>query len=175
MIRDWLDWFKSTSKNTKTFVAILLVLGIILVIVAFISIATILKAQSSHTEVVQEQHAAHPGEQQLAKNSPYSFPYELTQVSMAVMSKKGTRTAYAQFSLTLDCPSEESQKLMAMNRAKLLDSVFLVGSNFYLDDFSPEHAPKSLKKFKTDLLEKYQEQFHSEAPREIVLKDWFIN
>lgn len=173
MIRDWLEWFKSTSKNTKTFVAFLLGLGIVFLIGAFISIATILKAQSNHSEVIQEKHASHAVEP--AKDSPYAFPYELTQVSMAVMSKKGSRTAYAQFSLTLDCPTEESQKLMAMNRAKLLDSVFLVGSNFYLDDFTPDHAAKALKKFKTDLLEKYQEQFHSEAPREIVLKDWFIN
>jgi hypothetical protein len=94
---------------------------------------------------------------------------------MAVMNRKGTKTAYAQFSLVLDCPDEESHKTLSMNRAKLLDAIFVVGGGFYLEDFQGEKAQKSFEKFKKDLLQKYQTDFHAQAPREISLKDWFVN
>ena len=174
-MKDWIEWFKQAPRNTQVLISFLLFAGFAVVLISVISIGIIMKAQFSTSNTIAESKVHHSETNEETKPTVTSFPYELNQVSMAVMSKKGTKTAYAQFTLSLDCPSEESQKLMALNRAKLLDSVFLVGSNFYLDDFTAEAAPKSLEKFKHELLEKYQEHFQAEAPRGIVLKEWFIN
>jgi len=176
MIRDFFDWLRTAPGEKRQKAIFLLGLGILVLIGAIISTVVILKAQSpsahgpSHGAQNEESHSLDSHSQ-----GPYGRPYEIDQISMAVMNRKGTKTAYAQFSLVLDCPNEESHKILAMNRAKLLDAIFVVGGNFYLDDFQGEKAPKSFEKFKKDLLEKYQAEFHAQAPREIALKDWVIN
>ena len=107
--------------------------------------------------------------------APYVFPYEIKQVSMAISNEGGTRTAYAQFTLMLDCPNEDSQKLMVLNRAKLLDSIFEVGSTMTIEQFQGVKAPEAFAFFKKRLLEIYKGQFGDLAPREVVFRDWFIN
>ncbi|MFM8270568.1 MAG: hypothetical protein ACKN9V_10300 [Pseudomonadota bacterium] len=169
-MRDFLDWLRTAPTEKRQKAILLLSLGLVISLVALIAVILILKAQGP-SQVVAPSAAPH----EIHSKGPYSFPYEINEVSMAVMNKKGTKTAYAQFSLVLDCPSEEAHKTLSMNRAKLLDAIFVVGGNFYLDDFQGEKAPKSFEKFKKDLLEKYKSDFHAEAPREIALKDWVVN
>jgi flagellar basal body-associated protein FliL len=175
MIRNFLDWLRTAPTEKRQKALILLGLGVIVLFAAVISTVVILKAQKPTTQVshVAESEASHSGEAH--PKGPYSLSYEINQISMAVMNRKGTKTAYAQFSLVLDCPDEESHKTLSMNRAKLLDAIFVVGGGFYLEDFQGEKAQKSFEKFKKDLLQKYQTDFHAQAPREISLKDWFVN
>lgn len=179
MIRDFLDWLKTAPTDKRKKAILLLSLGFVILLIAIVSTVVILRAQNSSPETSHAAGESHDmdsaqSDKEHAKG-PYSFSYEINQVSMAVMNKKGTKTAYAQFSLVLDCPNQESHKTLSMNRAKLLDAIFVVGANFYLDDFQGEKAAKSFDKLKKGLLEKFKTDFHAEAPREISLKDWVIN
>lgn len=177
MIRDWMDWLRHESSRNKKLVAILLSVGIGVVLLAIVSIVNILSAQKDKEVIpapVADVEKKEP-EEVVKKSLPFSFPYEINQVAMAVMNKAGSKTAYAQFSMVLDCPNETAFKAMTLNRAKLVDSIFDIGGNFYLEDFSPEKTPETLTKFKAQLLEKYQHSFQAESPRELVIKDWVLN
>jgi len=149
--------------------------GVAITLAALGGVIYILKSQSEIVKTEKEVDSAELHLEALPKNHIFSFPYEINQVSMAIMNRKGTKTSYVQFSLILDCPNEEAKKTLTMNRAKLLDAIFVVGSGFYLDDFNGQEASKSFDRFKTQLLEKYQSDFHAQAPREIALKDWIVN
>lgn len=185
MIKVWMDWFQHETREKKIIISILLAVGGGMTLVALTTVVLVLGAQHSpkviHPDAVSEN--AHSNEENHHKESkpehasalPFHFPYEINQVSMAVMNREGTRTAYAQFSLVLDCPSEGSQKTLSMNRAKLVDAIFDVGGNFVLEDFATPKTPETLTKLKAQLLEKYQHSFPQEAPRDLVLKDWVIN
>jgi flagellar basal body-associated protein FliL len=175
MIRNFLDWLRTAPTEKRQKALILLALGAMIFLAAIVSTVVILRAQKPGTHVshVSESEKS-PADEEHSKG-PYDLSYEINQISMAVMNRKGTKTAYAQFSLVLDCPDEESHKTLSMNRAKLLDAIFVVGGGFYLEDFQGEKAAKSFEKFKKDLLQKYETDFHAQAPREISLKDWFIN
>ncbi|NBX75806.1 MAG: hypothetical protein EBQ92_04565 [Proteobacteria bacterium] len=175
MLRDFLDWLRTAPYEKRQKALMLLGVGLIVLLAAVISTVIILRAQHSSTQVshLQDSEGAHSAETH--PKGPYSISYEINQISMAVMNRKGTKTAYAQFSLVLDCPDEESHKTLSMNRAKLLDAIFVVGGGFYLEDFQGDKAAKSFEKFKKDLLQKYEADFHAQAPREISLKDWFVN
>ena len=175
MIRNFIDWLRNAPTEKRQKALIILGLGVIISLAAVISTVVIVKAQNPASQVshVSESETSHAAD--LRSKGPYSLSYEINQISMAVMNRKGTKTAYAQFSLVLDCPDEESHKTLSMNRAKILDTIFVVGGGFYLEDFQGEKATKSFEKFKKDLLQKYENDFHAQAPREISLKDWFIN
>jgi flagellar basal body-associated protein FliL len=185
MIKVWLDWFQHETKEKKLIISILLAVGVGMTLVALTTIVLVLGSQNSlkvadtheapiNDHVSQEAHPSEPSGEH-AKALPFHFPYEINQISMAMMNRQGTRTAYAMFSLVLDCPSEKALKNLSMNRAKLVDSVFDVGGNFVLEDFVAPKTPETLTKLKTQLLEKYQHSFPDEAPRDLVLKDWVIN
>lgn len=176
-MRDFFDWLRTADPNSRKKAVLLISLGSALTLVSVLAIWYILKARTSilPMETHQEVESKTSDHSQGQGTSAYTFPYEINQVSMALMNRKGTQTAYAQFSLILDCPSEESKKLLTMNRAKLLDTIFVVGSGFYLDDFKGSEATKGFEKFKTQLLQKYQGEFQAQAPKEISLKDWIVN
>lgn len=176
-MRDFFDWFRTADPETKKKAVRLISIGVLMTFISGLAIAYVLRARSlpSSSDTKTENEAGESEQSLSHQNSSFVFPYEINQVSMAMMNRKGTQTAYAQFSLILDCPTEESKKTLAMNRAKLLDSIFVVGSSFYLDDFTGKDALKGFEKFKTQLLEKYQADFQAQAPREISLKDWIVN
>lgn len=174
MIRDFLDWYGAGSAEERKKATQLLGLGIVMTLLSAFSIFAILQKQASipdeavnHAEV----HALDAGEGARSEK----WLYELEKVSMAVMNKKGTRTAYAQFSLILNCPNDPALQMMKQSRAKLLDGIFSIGSQFYLDDFMGEEAPTSFDKFKKLLLSHYQSQFQDLAPAAITLKEWSLN
>lgn len=167
MIKEFFDWLRTTSPDKQKKAVGLLGLGVLVLLGAAISITVILRAQRETVDIKPVTELVQPIES-------HEVLYEINQVSMAVMNKKGTKTAYAQFSLVLHCPSEEAKKNLTMNRAKVLDAIFVVGGNFYLDDFQGESAAASFDKFKKQLLEKYKADFNSDAPTQIALKDWVI-
>jgi len=176
-MRDFFDWLRTVDPQTRKKALLLMGLGGFLTLLSVMAIFTVLKARTTAlSPQVQDAADSTTSDHEVGQSANvYAFPYEINQVSMALMNRKGTQTAYAQFSLILDCPNEESKKTLTMNRAKLLDTIFLVGSGFYLDDFKGSEATKGFEKFKTLLLEKYQNEFQAQAPTEISLKDWIVN
>jgi len=175
MIRDFFDWFRSAHPEDRKKVSWLIFTGIFVSFLGVVAVVFVLKKQASEKrETINHQEVSHLETQNQAVLDE-KLVYEVNKVSMAVMNKKGTRTAYAQFSLILSCPDEKSVQTMTMSRAKLLDGIFSVGSQFFLDDFVGDAAPESFAKFKRLLLDQYKNEFHAQAPKELVLKDWTLN
>lgn len=164
-------FFREASGSQKAKIGGIFVAGILGVAVSIWAIRAILQAHNG--EDLAEQVLSRVVE--LPPSAEYTYPYEIKSVSMAVMGQKGNRTAYAQFTLILDCPTEEAQKQVALHRAKLLDAIFEVGSQFYLEDFVGGNAPKSFEKFKAGLMSIYSKSFGKMAPRQVVFRDWFVN
>ncbi|NBW98584.1 hypothetical protein EBR03_03335 [bacterium] len=173
MLRDFFDWFRSTTPEKKKFATLWILFGILVTVMGVFGVKYVLQAQ--HPPVAQESESVQHEPEEVHASKSTGFPYEINQVSMAIMNRKGTKTAYAQFSLVITCPNEESHKSMVLNRAKLLDTIFNVGSDFYLEDFEGPKTAESLTAFKKRLPEKYQTEFSSRGPSEIVLKDWIVN
>lgn len=101
----------------------------------------------------------------------FTFPYELKPLTIALSDRKKLRSAYAQFALVFDCPSEESRARMALNRAKLMNTVNEVAGQFVLDDFA---ASTGFATFKGALQANYKTLFGKDAPRQIAVKDWVM-
>jgi len=178
MIRDFLDWFKSAKSEDRKKVSALLLTGLLITVVALAAALFILKKQDRNSSLVKGEEITSNLGDTTDTASPATLEkltYELNQVSMAVMNKKGTKTAYAQFSLILNCPNDKSLHLISQSRAKLLDGIFSVGSQFFLDDFMGEAAPAAFDKFKNLLIADYRVLFQDQAPTAIVLKDWALN
>ena len=102
----------------------------------------------------------------------YVYTYELKNISIVLINRRGTRTAYAQFSLVLDCPNAESARQMKLDHAKLLDTIFDVAATYYLDDFA---LPTGFASFKGSLLARYKADFKDVSPRDIAIRDWVMN
>lgn len=105
----------------------------------------------------------------------FQFAYEIKDMSMAIMNKKGTRTAYSQFTLIFDCPSEICKKVLELNRAKIINAIFEVGGDFYTEDFEAPLAATGFQRFKDGVRGKTAEYFGKNAPSLVVLKDWVMN
>jgi hypothetical protein len=104
--------------------------------------------------------------------APGAYTYELRGISIHLSDRHRLHSAYAQFSLLLDCPNQAAQHAMELNHAKLLDTVLQVGNRFYLEDLSDGTG---LEAFKARLLAKLEERFRADAPRRIWVRDWLVN
>ena len=102
----------------------------------------------------------------------FTKSYEVAMISIPLVNRSTTRIAYAQFSLTFDCPNERSYRAMELNRAKLLDTIYTVASNFYLEDFD---STNGIQNFKKSLISSYNKYFRELAPRRLTINDWVIN
>lgn len=112
----------------------------------------------------------------LASEVPeYTYAYELKDISIPLTNRKHTRSAFAQFTLILDCPNEEAKKNLTAQLPKILDAILVVGSGYYVEDFTPPLAETGFARFKTEIKTNLAAFLHSAAPREVVLKDWFVN
>lgn len=165
--------FKSAPGYLKVRMFVLVGMGCTVLLGSLLSIVWIWKAHRglSATEEVLE-HS-----RKFASHEPkeFEFAYEIKDMSMAVMNKKGTRTAYAQFTLMFDCPSADAKHVMELNRAKVIDGIFEVGGDFSLEDFQAPLAAKGFERFKSQLKARLTKQLKGEAPRNVVLKDWVMN
>ena len=101
----------------------------------------------------------------------YTHTFEIKDMSMAVLSKNGVKTAYAQFTLLFDCPTEATKNLMGMERAKILDSIYEAGSTLTTEEFS---SPEGFAKFKSGILDLLQKYFPHDPPRQVALKHWYM-
>ena len=169
-----LSFFAKSPTRVKLRLSFFFTTGVTVIVVAGFIIGTVYKYHRSPS--VTEQVLTKSREvASAAPVQPYQYPYEIKDISIVLMNKNATRTAYAQFTLILDCPDEESKKAMTLHRARLLDTIFEVGSNFYIEDFTPTSAVKSFDRFKGGIRDSYAKFFKSQAPRDVVLKDWFVN
>lgn len=104
----------------------------------------------------------------------FSITYEIKEMSVAFMNRPGTKTQYAQFTLVFDCPNEVCKKNMAVNRSKVLDHIFEVGADFYLEDLTGTNTAQGMTLFKAKVLEKLTKAFPHLAPKQVVFKDWIF-
>ncbi|MBI4403863.1 MAG: hypothetical protein HY537_06875 [Deltaproteobacteria bacterium] len=102
----------------------------------------------------------------------FTYPFELRNLSLPFTNRTSSRMAYAQFTIVLDCPTEEAKHYMELNRAKVLDAIFEVGMNFFVEDFD---TPEGYKKFKESLSQSLSAIFKAASPRRIDIQDWVIN
>lgn len=164
--------YEQASTADKAKVLILYGCAFAIVSVSVASLFLIFRSQKKPT--LTEQVIAKS--RTLASFSPsFSFPYEIKDMSIPLTNYKHTRSAFAQFTLILDCPTEEAKKKMVAELPKLLDTILVVGSEFYVEDFSPPLAEKGFARFKHSLRTAYSKYLSEDAPREIVIKDWFVN
>lgn len=166
------EFLKIAPLTTKLKIVALFFSGFLILVVTVFSIKNIWSYYQGPDLTESVLHRS----RDVASISPeYTHVYEIKDMSVAFMNKKGTRTAYSQFTLIFDCENEECKKNMALQRAKVLDTIFEVGGEFYLEDFSPPLAPGGFAKFKSEIIVSLKKHFKSLAPREVVLKDWFLN
>lgn len=164
---------KTAPSYIKARMLVLIGIGLFALFGALLSVTWILKAHRgpTATEEVLE-HSRHLASHE---SKEFEHAYEIKDMSMALLNRKGTRTAYAQFSLMFDCPDADSKHVLEMNRAKLIDGIFEVGGDFILEDFQAPLAAKGFERFKGQIQSRLQTQFKGNAPRVVVLKDWVMN
>jgi hypothetical protein len=103
---------------------------------------------------------------------PFRYEYDLKKISMPLSDREGRRTGTAQFSVSLDLPTNQSLHWMELNRAKLLTITFDVGAHFTFEDLE---AKGGLDKFKAQLESAYHDEFGVYAPNQVALRDWVTN
>lgn len=133
------------------------------------SIAFILKAHLAGRP--QQEAGLGPARHVDSIDPEYTHTFEIKDMSMAVLSKNGLRTAYAQFTLLFDCPTEATKELMGMERAKILDSIYEAGSTLTIEEFG---NPEGFAKFKNSTMELLKKHFPQNPPRQVALKNWFM-
>lgn len=102
----------------------------------------------------------------------FQYPYEMKALSFALTDRRGVRTAYAQFAIVLDCPSEEARREIELRHAFILDLIQTVAGQFFVEDFA---TPKGLHSFKAAMLSSLRTHLRRNAPRSIAVRDWLIN
>ncbi len=105
----------------------------------------------------------------------YSLTYEVKDMSIGFINRTGSRTAYAQFTLLFDCETELCVKNLTLNRAKLLDAIYQVSGNYYIEDFTAPLVDEGMKRFKLAILDFLKKNIPGEPPRKVVFRDWFLN
>lgn len=168
-----LSFVKGAPSYVKARVFLLALSASVVLIVTTLTIAWIWKLHRGPS--LTEQVLEHSRQSASVEAPAFSLSYEIKDMSMALMNKKGTRTAYAQFTLLFDCSNEECKHMLELHRAKIINGIFEVGGEFYTDDFSAPLAKEGFEKFKGGIRSKLSEYFHSQAPREVVIKDWVMN
>jgi len=168
-----ITFLKDAPGYLKARIFILLSVVLAVLIVGLGSIAWIinLRREPALTEKVLE----HSRKTASTVAQEYTFTYEIKDMSMAFINKKGSRTAYAQFTILFDCPDEESKHVMEMNRAKIITGIFEAGGDIYIEDLTAPLAAQGFEKFKSQVKIKLTEYFKSKGPRNVLIKEWVMN
>ncbi len=173
-----IGFFRVADTRVKLRLATLGILSLMAVLTAFIAIRFVLT--SKHLLEVHAPASEHDGskEHAVAKSlseQEFTFTYEIKDMSVGFINRTGNRTAYAQFSLVFDCENEECVKNLSLNRAKLLDAIYQVSGNYYIEDFTAPLVQEGFKRFKLGLLQFLKKNFPGEVPRQVIFRDWFMN
>jgi|GEM_PF-4430985 len=100
-----------------------------------------------------------------------TYDYEIDNLNVTFGAKNNLRVVYAQFSLVVQCPSEQCLQWMKMNRASLRDAVFEVAALQNVEDFKNTFG---VEKLKTALLTEFQSRFKHTPPSGLLIRDWFM-
>ncbi|MFM8316191.1 MAG: hypothetical protein ACKOA8_18070 [Deltaproteobacteria bacterium] len=168
------DFINFASKGTKIKLGVLLLSAILVVTGAIFSVVALWRLYRG-PETLAAREATREVASHHTSEDNSSQPYEIKGVSVGFMDKKDTRMAYAQFSLLFHCADEKCKRNLALNRAKVLDTIFEVSSEFYIEDFTQSDANKGFSEFKSKLTSQLQTKFASLAPKGIMIQDWFLN
>lgn len=160
-------FFRRSSLWVKLKLSALLSIAACVLFVSAFAIFQILKWKMENTPKPVQRELS------VKTNPAFTYVFELKNLSIPLVNRASTRIAYAQFALELDCPSDESKKLMELNRAKTMDRIFEVASQFYVEDF--DSVETGSDQFKKRLLALLEKDFKTLSPRQVVFKDWLIN
>ncbi len=159
------------SRTTKIKLGIVFLTGTFIVTGTLFTLSTLWKIYKGSVPVHEEtlrEPAAIFHEEALKT-------YEIKGISVGFMDRKDSRMAYSQFTLVFNCADEPCKKNLLLNHAKVLDTIFEVSSNFYVEDFVHPEANKGFSKLKSKLTEDLQKKFADLAPKGVVIQDWFMN
>jgi len=164
------------SRASKIKLTLVVVIGILIVTATLFSLSALWKVYKGP----EKNYAVHESKEEkrepaAVEGAEVDNPYEIKGVSVGFMDKRDTRMAHAQFTLVFHCPNESCKKNLTLNHAKVLDTLFEVGSDFYVEDFSAPEAHKGLTRFKSKLTEQLQKRFAQLAPKGVSIQDWFMN
>lgn len=166
------DFINFVPRSVKIKIGGIVLGSIFVVTLALISLSTVWGLyRGPETPKLEETHretaSSHPHEET-------SNPYEIKGISVGFMDKKDARMAYAQFTLIFNCLNEACKKNLTLHHAKVLDTVFEVSSEFYIEDFSHPNSTKGFAKFKSRISDELSKKFASQSPSEISIQDWFM-
>ena len=57
----------------------------------------------------------------------------------------------------------------------LLDSIYQVGGNYYIEDFMHPFVEKGMQRFKLAIIGHLKKNMKGEPPRAVVFRDWYMN
>lgn len=161
------------SNATKAKLALVLVSASLIITVTLLTLSFLWKVYKGpeHASVSHEMHRAPAS----LETEDVFTPHEIKGVVVGFMDKNDTRLAQAQFTLLFHCSDEPCRKNLILNHAKVLDTLFEVGSDFYIEDFQKSDANKGFARFKSKLTEQLNKKFAHLAPRGISINDWNMN
>ncbi len=108
----------------------------------------------------------------LAEIPPYTFRFELPNFSVSLPTRGKRRTAYAQFSLVLDCPTLDSRRHLELNRARLRDAVLSASLPFGEAEL---RESRGIARYKGQLLSELKTTFGPNAPRDLSLENFLVH
>jgi hypothetical protein len=169
------NFINFASRATKMKLVAIFVTAVLVVTLSLFSVVTLWRF---YREPLKEAEAAHETHREVAsKHLPVGFTvsYEIKGMNVGFMDRKDTRMAYAQFNLVFNCPDEACKKNLVLNHAKVLDVIFEVSSDFYIEDFVHPEAQKGFSSFKSRISQQLKKRFASVAPEGLVIQEWFLN
>lgn len=169
------NFISFASTATKMKLVAILVTAILVVTLGLFSVVTLWRFYRGPQKALQAAHTIHREVASVHLLEDFALPHEIKGLSVGFMDRKDTRMAYAQFNLVFNCPSEACKKNLVLNHAKVLDAVFEVSSDFYIEDFVHPEAQKGFSSFKSRISDQLKKRFVSVAPKNLVIQDWFLN
>jgi flagellar basal body-associated protein FliL len=169
------SFFKGSSSKRKLQIGLLVSSGFVVSVASLVIIIQIARIQwwSIRDEIEKEKKEASQAHSQVehAAVEPFTYVYEIKDMSLSIGSRNHLRTAYGQFNLILDCNSEKSRHWLELHRAAIRDAFFEVGLSYPLEELEVPHGVDKLKK---SILKVLQDRFGEMAPRDVILRDWVI-
>jgi hypothetical protein len=166
------EFINFASRATKIKISLIFVTGSVIVTLTLITLTSLWHFYKGPTEV--KAVVEPPRETTSLHIEEASNLYEIKGVSVGFMDKKDTRMAYAQFTLVFNCADEACKKNLLLNQAKLLDTIFEVSSDFYIEDFVQLEATKGFTRLKSKIVEQLDKKFAALAPKTVSIQDWYM-
>lgn len=163
-------FFKRVAFPVKLKLLFLWGVGAAVLLASFYVIFTIITFKDDGPVRPRAQEVTEEG--QVNEVPAFTYSYNLSPVSIALVDRRKVRTGYAQFNMVLDCPSEKSVHELSLHRAKIMSALNELAVQFNFEDFQ---SPAGFARFKNAYRDILKGMFHENAPRNIVIRDWLVN